>query len=253
MSSYEEQFRSALGFANQQRLKKYFKATDLVVINWDKIEQNNQRLIDMCKRINGALSPDIQLEDINAVEVKLKDAYNIMRENNIFPHLNNQGRTPDNVYYNWMRGYMMCELFVPALSKLFGVPTENIRQTGQDDLTNIETFSRAATADLEVIFPDSRRVRLEMQAGFTGVNDIKGSKIDEAVNLKKSSGIDTYVVHIDVFNGKAAIIDISIADISTLNFHKAFENTNVISIEPYQFRWKLADPLPSLEDVLIQL
>ena len=90
-----------------------------------------------------------------------------------------------------------------------------------------------------------------MQAGYTGINDIKRSKIREAVERATNDGIFTYVVHIDIFNGKAAIIDISKADDLSLNYHKAFENTDVLSINPDWFVWKLAEPLPSLEDVIV--
>lgn len=251
MSNYERSFRAALGFSNQEKLKKYFKATDFVVVNWEKIQKCNNRLKEICEKINGAISSDIQISDIDAITIKVDEAYQIMRDNNIFPRLNNQGRTPDDVYYNWMRGFLICEMFIPAIARIFNVREENISHTGQDDLTNLETFARAATADLEIITENNQRIRLEMQAGYTGTNDIKRSKILEAITRKTTNGIITYVVHIDIFNGKAAIIDISKANDMSLQYHKAFENTDVLSINSDWFVWKLANPLPLLEDVII--
>ncbi|MDD6039413.1 MAG: hypothetical protein PUD20_11560 [bacterium] len=253
MCNYERSFRSSLGFTNQEKLKKYFKATDFVVVNWDKINQCNARLKEICEKINRTISSDIQIADIDEFTNKINEAFVIMRDNNIFPRLNNQGRNPDDVYYNWMRGYLICEMFIPAIARIFGIPEENILHTGQDDLTNLETFARAATADLEIITVDNERIRLEMQAGYTGTNDIKRSKILEAISKKQNDNINTYVVHIDVFNGKAAIIDISNADDSRLNYHKAFENTDVLTINPEWFVWKLANPLPELNTVITSI
>ena len=55
MNDYERSFRAALGFKNQEKLKKYFKATDFVVVNWERIQQCNIRLEEICKKINQAI------------------------------------------------------------------------------------------------------------------------------------------------------------------------------------------------------
>ena len=82
MNEYERNFRAALGFSNQNKLKKYFKATDFVVVNWDKIHKCNNRLKEICKKINDAISSDIQISNINDITAKIDDAYKIMRDNN---------------------------------------------------------------------------------------------------------------------------------------------------------------------------
>ena len=143
MLNYERSFRASLGFTNQEKLKKYFKATDFVVVNWDKIYQCNTRLKEICEKINGAISNDIQIDDIDEFTNKINEAFEIMLDNDIFPRLNNQGRNPDDVYYNWMRGYLICEMFIPAIARIFNITEESIIHTGQDDLTNLETFARA--------------------------------------------------------------------------------------------------------------
>lgn len=247
--SYERDFRKSLGFTNQETLKKYYKATDAVVVNWDKIQFCNSRLSEICKKLNSVVHPCIRHEHISVLEEKISLAYNIMRDNNIFPRLNNQGRTPDDVYYNWMRGYLVCEFFLPAIANLFNISLSDIQHIGEDDLSDISTFSRSATADLEII---SRGIRLEMQAGFTGTNDIKRSKIEEARN-RHQSGVITYIMHFDLFNGKVAIINISNVDASEIEYHKAFENTDVLGIKSEWFRWKLACELPDIDDVIIEL
>lgn len=50
-------YRRRLGFTNQAALKKHFKATDIVCINWDKLEQFNQRLKDMFGRLIKPFTP----------------------------------------------------------------------------------------------------------------------------------------------------------------------------------------------------
>ena len=67
MYNYERSFRASLGFKNQEKLKKHFKATDFVVVNWDKIQQCNIRLKEICEEINVAISPDIQLQNIDEI------------------------------------------------------------------------------------------------------------------------------------------------------------------------------------------
>ena len=52
---------------------------------------------------------------------------------------------------------------------------------------------------------------------------------------------------------EAAIIDISNANDSTLHYHKAFENTDVLTINPNWFLWRLANPLPALNDIINNL
>lgn len=77
-----------------------------------------------------------------------------------------------------MRGYIICELFINAISKLFSIGISDIKHIGKDDLSNPKTFSRAATADLQ-IKTTTETIRLEIQSGYTGINDIKKTKIDE--------------------------------------------------------------------------
>lgn len=251
--SYESNFRRALGFTNQEVLKKYFKAKDFVVVNWKKIERCNERLVEICVKLNNAVHASIRYKNIDELKTKIESSYFIMKENDIFPRLNNQGRNPDDVYYNWMRGYLICEFFIPSIAQIFGIEVDEIKHIGEDDLARLDTFARAATADLELMLLDGNIIRLEMQAGFTGVNDIKRSKINEAKQKYDNDGISSYIVHFDVFNGVAAIIDISNVDESVIVYHKAFENTDVLTIDKEWFRWLLAEPVRPLEEILVTL
>jgi len=62
-----------------------------------------------------------------------------------------QGRRPKEVYFSWMRGFVMSAYFLKSISLVFGVDEKNITLVGDDDLNNIETFKRTPKADLEII------------------------------------------------------------------------------------------------------
>ncbi len=49
-----------------------------------------------------------------------------------------------------MRGFVISNYFLKALSLIFEVSVKDIELIGDDDLINIETFKRTPKADLEV-------------------------------------------------------------------------------------------------------
>lgn len=244
-------YRRRLGYTNQAALKKHFKATDIVSVNWNKIELCNQRLKDMFREIDQVVHPSIRWKNTDVIDYEIDRAYAIMRENNIFPRLNNYGRYPEDVYYNWMRGYIVCKYFAPALAIIFGVPKESIRTVGHDSLTDIDTFSQSPVADLEITIANAI-VRLEIQSGYTGVNDIKAHKVREASRAYHQDHMLSYVVHFDLFNGTMAIVDIT--DIDENNIHwvtrAQMEGQRVFSIPDEAFRWYIPDELPYYLDIL---
>lgn len=61
----------------------------------------------------------------------------------------------------------------------------NIKSIGSDDLENINSFKRSPTTDLELLLKDGNRLRIEVQSGFQGVNDIKQHKVIEAKIAKE--------------------------------------------------------------------
>ena len=132
-NNYCQNFRKKLGFKNKQTLQKYFKATDFIVVNWERIEKCNFRLKEIFCKINDAVAAAIRQPNIEKFCLKIADAFCIMRDNEIIPQLTNQGRDPSDVYYNWMRGYLVCEFFTPAIARLFSVEESAISEVGQDE------------------------------------------------------------------------------------------------------------------------
>lgn len=244
-------YRRRLGFTNQENLKKHFKATDIICINWDKIEQCNQRLKDIFRQINRTVHPSVQWINMNEIDYEIDNAYTIMRENDILPHLNNYGRYPEDLYYNWMRGYIVCKYFAPALAGIFNVPEELIRTVGHDSLAEIETFSQSPVADLEIRMGNTI-IRLEIQSGYIGVNDIKAHKVREAKRAFQNEQILSHVVHFDLFNGTMAIVDITNIDENSIHWvtRAQMEGQRVFSIPDEAFRWFLLDEPPHYLDIL---
>ena len=244
-------FRRKLGFSKQTALKKYYKATDVVSINWDKIEKFNERLKNIFEAINRVVHPSIRWSNMDAIYDEIDSAYTTMRQNNIFPRLNNYGRYPEDMYYNWMRGYVVCKFFAPTLATIFNVPEDSIRTVGHDSLSDIETFSRSPVADLEIELND-QIVRLEIQSGYTGVNDIKAHKVREAKRAFCDERILSYVVHFDLFNGTMAIIDVTDIDDESVHWEirSQMEGQRVFAIPENAFRWFLPNEVPNYLDIL---
>ena len=244
-------YRRKLGFTNQEKLRRYFKAKDIVSINWDKIEKCNLRLKEIFQEINQAVNQSVRWENMSPIHDEIDNAYSVMKDNNIFPRLNNNGRHPEDVYYNWMRGYIVCKFFTPALSQIFGIHEESIKTVGHDSLSEIETFSKSPVADLELEI-DSKTIRLEIQSGYTGVNDIKKHKVREAKRAYEQEQVYSYVVHFDLFNGAMAIVDITNIDDNSVHWdtRPQMENQKVFSIPDEAFRWFLPDEVPNYLDIL---
>ncbi len=244
-------FRVILGYPNAEALKKRLKGKDIINVNWEKIELYNTRIKDIFQELNNIIHESIKYEDLTVFNSKIDDAYRILRDNNIIPRLNNNGRNPEDVYYSWMRGYAVCEFFSKALSVVFGVQQESIKTVGDDKLTDITTFSKSPTADLEIEIED-KKIRLEIQSGFTGLNDIKLHKVDEAKRVFQAENIYSYIVHFDLFNGKVAIVDISNrpSEDSNIEIRQQFEDKAVFSIPSDYFKWALTNSPIHYEEII---
>ncbi|MBR6939845.1 MAG: restriction endonuclease, partial [Clostridia bacterium] len=239
---------------NQDRIRDFYKAKDLVIINWDKIEKLNERLKDIFSRIHHNIHPSIRVDDLDTFLSGIDTAFEIMRDNNIIPRLNNYGRLPEDVYYNWMRGYCVATYFTKAIANILGVEENAIHQIGMDNLDDIETFSQSPMADIEVRLLDGRSIRFEVQSGYTGVNDIKKHKVNEANRVFLTTEIRSYVIHFDLFNGRVAVVDISEIDEASANYieNERFEGQIVFSIPEIAFKYKLVDPVPMFDDIVFR-
>jgi hypothetical protein len=252
-TQYFKEYRKELGFTNQGDVKNFFAGKDIIpTVDYNYIELLNTRLIQIVSKINTLVADEVSLLNIddfctNNVELVFKK----LKDNDIIQRLNNQGRRPEQVYFSLMRGYIISNYFLKALSKIFEVSLEDISLIGDDDLVNIESFKRTPTADLEITLKDGNKLRIEVQSGFVGVNDIKQHKVLEAKRIFETDGISSLAIHFDLFNGQVAFIKLDEISETSVNWitRQQMEGQTVFNIDQNCFTWKLTENSPSVDDI----
>jgi hypothetical protein len=244
-AEYFRQYRQKLGFSNQADVKNFFGAKDITpTVDLNYIALLNERLYNILDKVNAVVANDIKIDDLDAFKKEhIEKTFEIMKANNILPILNNQGRRPEQVYYSWMRGYVLSNYFLKALGLVFEVDTSNIDLIGDDDLKNIETFKRTPKADLEIKLNGKEKVRIEMQSGFTGINDIKQHKVLEAKRVYRDLGFHTLAIHFDLYNGQVAFIKLDEIEDDSVNWitRQQMEGQTVFNIDQNYFIWKITE------------
>lgn len=245
-AEYFQQYRQKLGFGNQADAKNFFGAKDIVpAVNFTYIKLLNNRLYEIVNRANAVVAEDIKIDDLIVFKKEHIDRpFEIMRASGILPVLNNQGRRPEQVYFSWMRGYVISNFFLKALGIIFEVDTTKIDLIGDDDLRDIETFKRTPKADLEISLPTNGKIRIEMQSGFTGINDIKQHKVLEAKRVFRDAGTHSLAIHIDLYNGQVAFVKLDEIEDSDVNWitRQQMEGQTVFNIDQNHFIWKITEP-----------
>lgn len=250
-TEYFKEFRKLLGFSSQSKARQFFKAGDVIPsIDYTYLTGLNRRLASIITRLNTVVDANIRYDDAELqsfIDKYITQSYELLHANNIMPRLNNQGRRPEEVYYSWMRGFVMMHYFSRSIAHMFNLPQSAVTISGDDDLNSIETFKRTPSADLELA-TSFGIVRLEIQSGFTGINDIKQHKVLEARRLADASNTMTLVIHFDIYNGQVAIVRIDTINDNDLNWitRQQMEGQTVFTIDQNHFCWKLIDPAPSL-------
>lgn len=244
-ANYFREYRQKLGFSNQAVAKNFLAGKDITPnIDWTYITDFNQRLFDILKKLNVVVDNSIAQKDIEVFKDKfITEPYNILKDNNMIERLNNQGRRPEQVYFSWMRGYVVSQYFLEAIEEIFSIKLDKIELVGDDDLRDIETFKRTPKADLEVTTDNGSKIRLEIQAGFTGINDIKQHKVLEAKRLMINEGKETLAIHFDIYNGQVAFVQLDKIEESDANWvtRQQMEGQTVLSIDQNYFLWKLLE------------
>lgn len=250
---YFKQYRQKLGFSNQTGVKNFFGAKDITpTVDLNYIKCLNERLNNIIDKINNIVAKDINIKDIDAFKNEhLYGTFKILQSNNILPRLNNLGRRPEQVYFSWMRGYISSNYFLKALELIFEVDTSKIDLIGDDDLSNIETFKKTPKADLEINLMGEEKIRIEMQAGFTGTNDIKQHKVLEAKKVYRDLGLHTMAIHFDLYNGQVAFIKLDEIKDDSVNWitRQQMEGQTVFEIDQNYFVWKITETPPKYTEL----
>lgn len=252
-AEYFRQYRQKLGFGNQADVKNFFGAKDIVpTVDFNYIKLLNNRLYEIVDRINAVVAKNIKIDDLNSFKKEHIDrTFEVMRTSNILPVLNNQGRRPEQVYFSWMRGYVISNFFLKALGIIFEVDTTKIDLIGDDDLRNIETFKRTPKADWEIRLSAKKKIRVEIQSGFTGMNDIKQHKVLEAKRIFRETGMRSVGIHFDLFNGQVAFVKLDeIEDDDEHWITRVYTDEGVLfNIDQNHFVWNLNSTPPTYKHI----
>lgn len=247
-----KKYREALGFTNQAGVKSFFGAKDVKpTIDLAYLDLLNERLKEMSSKIDSVIWDKVRVESIDDFNEEFVDsAFKLIKNSEILPRLNNLGRRPEEVYFSWMRGYLVANYLLKGLSYVFETNVENIRPIGDDSLMHVETFKKTPTADLEIRSP-SGTVRIEAQSGFTGVNDIKQHKVLEAKKIFEGKGVPTIAVHADFFNGQVAFVRLDNIPEDSVNWitRQQLEGQTVFNIDQNSFFWLIQNEPPKFSQL----
>ena len=203
-------WRRKLGFSRQDHCKDFLGGKSVrPEIDEVYLEGLNHHLQEILDSINRAVHPNLKLDGQSLEKLLLKHrdgTLSKLRSNGLLPRLNNQGRRPEEVFFNWMRGNLIIHYFWPAISALFEPLGEEIRLIGEDNPDEAGIFRRTGTADLACFHAGVMTGYIEVQSGFSGINDLKRHKWVEAKMRSDEEGLPSFVIHFDLFNGAAALI-----------------------------------------------
>ena len=97
------------------------------------------------------------------------------------------------------------------------------------------------------------KIRVEMQSGFQGINDIKQHKVLEAKRIKREENISSMVIHFDLFNGQVAFVRLDEIEDNSINWitRQQMEGQTVFNIDQNYFIWKLTELPPKYNEMNI--
>lgn len=253
-TKYFRDYREKLGFTNQNEVKVFFGAKDIISrIDYEYIGSLNLRLAEIIQKIHALVAESVRVDDIRSFcDKNIQSVFEKLRENDIISRLNNQGRRPEEVYFSWMRGFVVSSYFLRAIGQIFGVDKGNISFIGDDDFAHVELFKRTPKADLQVQLLSGEKVRIEIQSGFQGINDIKQHKVLEARKIKQENGISSLVIHFDIFNGQVAFIHTDTIEDESVNWitRVNLDEGLVWNIDQNFFFWTLGDTPASYREIM---
>lgn len=202
-------YLKSLGFKNQQLLRKWLTAKDIVSPNWKLIEERNQRLKDIFCTINKTLP----IQYTGDIEEDVQSTYESIRTNGLLLKMNNNGRSIEDVYYTWMQGYISEKVFVPFICH--HLMLNELKRNGKDNITHVSAFKRQGDADL---INEEKKILVEVQCGtHIGKCHIKKHKVDMAL---KQTNYTTYVFSVRLMYGTWCLINLNKLSDSGVQFYK---------------------------------
>ena len=252
-AEYFKEYRKRLGFSNQGNAKKFLSAKDIVPpVDLEYTQLLTNRLAEIVCKLNSIVHKDLKIDDlVSFSNIHIYGVFEELKKSDILQKLNNHGRRPEQVYFSWMRGYVISHYFLKAISVIFDVTTSDVNFIGDDDIKNSDTFDKTPRADIEITRNNDDKIRVEVQSGFQGENDIKRHKVLEAIRIKKDFNISSIGMHFDLFNGQVAFVKLDdINDDVDLVPNPKMEGQKVFKIEQNYFVWNLVDFPPKIDEIL---
>lgn len=200
-----KQYRKAANFSNIKAFENHLKGLDLSKnldnINWKLVEGYNRRIIEIGEFVQRELI--IPNDDLN-VRSFLENSFSVVVKFGLILKLGNQGRAYERVYYDWMLGRVIENLFIPfikekmQLNALIRIGGDNL-----DNLKNANEFKRISAPDF---YDPTKNISIDVQCGKTkSKTTIKKSKVDHVIK----SGYNGYAFGIGLFTGEYAIINLN--------------------------------------------
>lgn len=244
MKQERKNFGALLSCPTQGKAKAFLSAKDIKPrIDEAFLKELTTRCAMIFKRLNAAVHPSISHDYIEGfIKTYIHHTASKLAEAGLLEKFNNHGRRSECMAYNWLRGFSVLMFFMPTISKIFGVRIEDITFAGKDHELNVATFKKSPLADISI----KPGLKVEIQAGFQNKNDLKKHKITEALKQFNESSSRTILIHFDLFNGKAAVKDITNLGKKTLKYQAraAMEGKEVFEIPDSYFNWDLTKAIP---------
>lgn len=247
--AYARQFRQRLGFSGEKEAVDFLGAKDIrAPVDSQYIDDLLDRLIDVFARLNRNVHSSVTQPDIDRFcQKNITAIYETIKNHDILPTLNNQGRRPEEVLFSWLRGFATAQYFQSAIELAFGAVA--IEAIGDDNYTSKETFRRSAKADFSVHLPGGASLRVEAQAAFQKINDIKQHKVIEARRLWEQERVHTWVAHFSIYSGQAAFVGLDSIPDNDIQWitRQQMEGQTVWNIGAEDFAWKMTERVPQVD------
>lgn len=204
------EYRSLLGYSNQQNFQKYLKGQDIVSINWDYINHITERFIDIYENVDKVqkFKANIDIREyVEFIDQQVKD-------NDIILGLTNFGRKREDVYANLLFGKIGEKVFFNLIKNVMRL--DSLEENGDDDFSTPEKFQQTGAADL---IDHKNKVAVDVVCGRAKRFDIKLHKLNEAKRIFDEKGFSSFQFSVDLLNGK--YIE---TNINNLNEHDFEEN-----------------------------
>ncbi len=180
------------GFSNKSEFKKYLNSKDILVdtVNWDLINKQNKRLIEIFKIINEILI--VNDENFN-VKNFVTDVFEKCKKYNHITKMNNRGRPYEEGFNSWLLGVIAERVFKKLIEKELSLILE---LNGDDDWTKANSFIQTASPDF---INKKEKITVDVVCGKTdNPFDIKIHKL-KAINNYKDFTV--YQFSVNIFQG----------------------------------------------------